>query len=111
MAAQHLNLIVKAQGVLCDLILIFTHKAKFDAALKDLSQFVQTPGRVIFSTALDVLWVVTQCVPSGSDAFKCLYVSIFTPRAGGIHVKPLRPDTLWLAGARGPGGAGSDGCC
>ena len=105
--AQHLDLVVEAHGVLTDLILISAHKTSVKTALNLLSQFVQTPIRVIFSTALDALWLVTQCIPGGSDFCKCLYVSIFATRARGIQVKPLRPGTVLLAAVYGPGGAGS----
>ena len=107
--ALHLDLIVEAHGVLFDLVLISAHKPNVKAALKYLSQLVQAPFRVIFSPAFDVLWLVTQCMPSSSDICKRFHVSVLATRARGMHIKPLRPVTVLLAAHCGHGGDGSGG--
>lgn len=107
--AQHTDLVVVAHGVLADLILVSAHKAFFDAALQYLAQALQAPVGVVFSTAVDVLWVDAHFKSSGSDACKRLYVSIVTTLSWGVHVKPLSPGTALTAPASAGGGAGGTG--
>lgn len=107
--AQHTDLVVEAHGVLADLILVSAHKAFFDAALQYLAQALQAPVGVVFSTAVDVLWIDAHLKSSSSDIFKRLYVSIVATRVWVVHVKPLCPGTALVAAARGGGGAGGTG--
>lgn len=107
--AQRTDLVVVAHGVLADLILVSAHKAFFDAALEYLAQALQAPVGVVFSTAVDVLWIDAHFIPSSSDTCKRLYVSIVATRGWVVHVKPLCPGTALVAAARGGGGAGGTG--
>ena len=109
LTAQHPDLIVEAHPDITLLVPVLAHQALAEVALHHLAQLLDADLGVALGPALqlrDVLGTAADFLSPFLDVAVGFHVSSVGPRGREVHVKPLGPRALWLAGASHMSGVG-----
>ena len=101
LTAQHAHLVVEAHPDVTTLVPVPAHQALADVALYHLAQRLDADLGVALGPALqprDVLRPATDFLSPSDDVAEGFRISSVGPRGREVHVEPLGPRALWLAG-------------
>ena len=101
LTAEHAHLVVEAhlEGAL--LVAVAAHQAHIGAAPHHLAHTLHADPGVVLGLALqvsDVLWAAANFLSTADDVAVGFQVSSLGPGGWEVHVEPLGPRALWLAG-------------
>ena len=101
LAAQDPDLIVEAHPDIALLVPVAAHQALAEVALHHLAQLLDADLGVALGPALqlrDVFGPAADFLSPSHDVAEAFHVSSVGSRGREVHVKPLGPVALWLAG-------------